>query len=132
MRTGKSLSKNGESYSEVPTRGKVDFRWFTEQYLRNEKYQRFSFENFPYLVEIYDNMAEEIVLKKASQMGITAWAINKVIWLSVNFVIVAIYTMPTGADVSDLSQGRFNPVLQYSDLDIARDVDNIGMKKIGM
>lgn len=77
-------------------------------------------------------MAEEIVLKKASQMGITAWAMNKVIWLSVNFVIVAIYTMPTGADVSDLSQGRFNPVLQYSDLDIARDVDNIGMKKIGM
>lgn len=72
------------------------------------------------------------MVKKASQMGITAWAMNRVIWMAANFVIVGIYTMPTGGDVSDLSQARFNPIMQYSDLDVSRDVDNIGIKKIGL
>lgn len=123
--------KNGEHFSGIPRREQVDCRYWVEKYLRNEKNQPFNFQEFPFLVDIYDDMSREIVIKKAAQVGITAWAVNRVIWIAANFSITCIFTLPTGNDVSDFSQGRFNPVIRYSKINIPKEVDNVGMKKIG-
>ena len=115
----------------MPTKQQIDFRSFAEKYLRTEKNEIVDFSLFPFLKEIYDCRKKIIVIKKASQMGVSTMAINKVIWLAVNFVIAAIYTMPTGKDVSYFAQTRFDPVIENSDLNVPLEIDNVGVKKIG-
>lgn len=116
----------------IPEREQVDFLYFAQQNLRTEKGAKLDFEeNFKYLKDIYDSRVKKIVIKKASQMGISTFAINKILWLTSNFIITCIYTMPSGGDVSEFSQTRFNSAIKYSDIKIPINIDNVGVKQIG-
>ena len=91
------------------TREDVDLLYFTQKHLCTEKGRVYEFADRGYLKDIYDCNARHIVVKKAAQMGITMYALNRAIWLCARNKVAVIFTMPTATAVSDLSQGRMNP-----------------------
>lgn len=115
----------------MPPRALVDFLWWTRENLTNEKGAIYEFRQRAYLKDIYDCRAQRMVIKKAAQMGISAFAINKALWLADNQVVTVIFTMPTAGDVSNFSQTRINPSVYKSTLKSKLSVDNVGIKQIG-
>ena len=127
------MEKSGETNIEalIPPRRLVDFLWWTEQNLKTEKGQPYEFEDRAYLKDIYDCQAPRMVIKKSAQMGVSAYAINRALWLCDNQIRTVIFTMPTAGDVSNFSQTRINPSLRKSNLKSIMNVDNVGIKQIG-
>lgn len=115
----------------VPSRDKVDLLWWTSQFLKDEKGRKYEFSQRPYLKEIYDCWAKHQVLKKAAQLGLTTFAVNKALWLSNAYNVTTIFTMPTGKDINEFSKTRFNPALRNSNISQKLEIDNAGVKQIG-
>ena len=92
----------------------------------------FSFTGHEYLVPIYDDTAQHIVLCKAAQIGGTIWAILRSIHSCVMGLGV-MYFFPTRTDVLDFSRSRVTPLLAQNPFlaKLMRDTDTIGLKKIG-
>jgi len=105
--------------------------FWTQLNLKNEKGQIYEFKNRAYLKDIYNCPAQTMRIKKAAQMGISAYAVNKALWLCDTQTRTVIFTMPTGRDVSDFSQTRVNPSLRKSNLLHKTNIDNVGIKQIG-
>ena len=128
-----ALQKNGEMLTDVPIppRSLVDFLWWAETNLRNEKGNKYEFNERAYLKGIYDCTSQKMVIKKSAQVGISSFAISKAFWLCDNQPVTVIFTMPTAGDVSNFSQTRINPSLRNSTLSHQMNVDNVGVKQIG-
>ncbi len=99
--------------------------------LRTEKNEPLDFIKFPFLIEVYNDVSKEIIVKKCSQVGISTMAMNRLLWLSKHIDgLTAIYTLPTSNDVSDFTQGRFDPVVKNSGIFSDIEIDNVGLKRI--
>ena len=81
-----------------------------------------------------------MVIEKASQMGISTYALARAIWACDTRGMTVIYFFPTDSDVRDFSQDRFNRLLRESPAlsklmgkipGRARTVDNVGLKQFG-
>lgn len=114
----------------MPTKGQVDLLWWTKKYMKTEKGRPYEFDGRAYLTDIYDCWTSSMVIKKAAQVGITAFAMNKALWLAINHTVTIIFTMPTGGDVSNFSQTRMNPSIRNSGLESPMSIDNVGVKQI--
>lgn len=68
-----------------------------------------------YLDEIYRNTAQEIIVKKAAQLGLSEWLVSYTLHACDVRGMDIIYMMPTAGDVSDFSQARFGPALEASE-----------------
>ena len=115
---------------QPPKRELVDLLYYTQTRLFTEKGKKYEFKDRKYLKEIYDCNAQVIVHKKAAQVGITMYALNRAVWLCQGKVTV-IFTMPTAGAVSEFSQGRINPSLRKSQIQGKLEIDNVGIKQIG-
>lgn len=97
----------------------------------------FTLHDYPFLLELYLNAhLEEIVVRKAAQLGYTTWAIISTLWYLKNplFHTNALYIFPTKELVYDFSSGRLDTIIKDSKAfseDDAMEVDNKGLKKIG-
>ena len=94
----------------------------------------FSFERYPWLLQIHDDDSEMIVNQKAAQMGLSEYAINRVFYKQDIFNESALYLLPNSKpDASDFSVGRFEPALALSPHlnEMYSDTKNVGMKKAG-
>lgn len=67
-----------------------------------------------YLIEIYQQTAQEIVVKKAGQVCISEWLVSYSFHCGDERDMNVLYLMPTDGDVSDFSQSRFGPALEAS------------------
>lgn len=67
-----------------------------------------------YLVEIYQQDAKEIIVKKAGQVCVSEWLISYAFHCGDERDMNVLYLMPTDGDVSDFSQSRFGPALEAS------------------
>lgn len=67
-----------------------------------------------YLVEIYQQTAKEMAVKKAGQVCISEWLISYAFNCGDERDMNVLYLMPTDGDVSDFSQSRFGPALEAS------------------
>jgi hypothetical protein len=100
--------------------------------------QNFSFSGHEYLREIYESHHPYTVIEKASQMGISTFALAKGIWACETRGMTVIYFFPTDADVADFSQARFGKMLGESprlaallrDSQEGKSADRIKLKKI--
>lgn len=107
--------------------------WATDNIVLDGK--PFTFKDRPYLVQIYmTHLAEEVVVRKAAQMGFTVWANITNLWYLKNPLINenSLYVFPTFKKASDFSQARLKPLLTQSPafrFDNV-DVDNVGLKRI--
>jgi len=64
------------------------------------KGEKLDFYDHRYLVDIYNDTSKDIRVKKAAQIGISTYAINKSMWFADTKDVSIIYTMPTASDVS--------------------------------
>lgn len=100
--------------------------------VRTEKGGKLDFINYPFLKEIYINAFKPvIVVKKATQIGLSTWAICHSLWLLEHFPLTIIYTLPTGGDCSAFSATRFNPIINNSVVKGEKLIDSVGIKQIG-
>lgn len=75
---------------------------------------RFTLRDHLYLMDIYTESAREIVVKKASQLGLSEWLVSYALHACDERKLDVVYLMPTERGVSDFSQTRFGPALEAS------------------
>jgi hypothetical protein len=107
--------------------------WVTD-HIKTPKGDVFDWDNHPYLLDIYEDPAKDMVLKKAAQIGISTFGMNKALWFTDTENVSVIYTLPTAGDVSNFSKARINPMIQGSDYLSSRltgNIDSVELKQIG-
>ena len=72
----------------------------------------FDLESHRYLKALYEDESRYIVVKKASQMGVSEWAVSRALWSCDYRDANVFYVMPTLDDVYDFSQMRLNSISQ--------------------
>ena len=96
--------------------------------------QAFSFERFPWLVDVYQDDHPIICARKCTQAGWTIWAVLKALYgLMVRYRGV-IYYMPTQDDIHALVSGRINYLIR-DNLALrqhARSTNNVHLKRFGL
>lgn len=106
-------------------------------WLPESKTGTLNFRRFPFQRELYNTGFddEEIVVKKASQVGISAWALRWIMAHADRKGRTGLYVFPTQNDVYDFSDARIKPVIDASSYlqgRIREDaVQNKGLRQIG-
>jgi hypothetical protein len=129
MKNSKKISKNQirEKLKENKLLG-----WVLEN-VKTPKGEKLDFYNHGYLVDIYDDTSQKIIIKKAAQVGVTTFAMNKALWFADTRTASVIYTFPTLSDVSDFSRARLNPMIRaspYLSNKESTEVDSVQLKQI--
>jgi hypothetical protein len=99
---------------------------------------RLDFDRFPFQVELYSAGVndEEAVIKKSTQVGISAYGVRWALYHADTAGRTGLYIFPTARDMWDFSTLRIGPVIRNSPYLAARqrpdDPDNKGMKGIGL
>ena len=97
-----------------------------------------NFDRFPHMRELYEEGFEddEIIVKKASQAGASAWSLRWVMAHADRFGRTGLYIFPTSNDVYDFSDARIKKVIEASDYLQGRiaegAVQNKGLREIGL
>ena len=91
------------------------------------------FKDHPYLIDIYEDTSEEIVIQKSAQTGLSTFAINRAFWFGDTHNISVIYTFPTVGDATEFSKTRVKPIVRASPHLMSKiaDVDSVELKQIG-
>lgn len=76
--------------------------------------ENFDLPKHLYLVEMFQNVAREIVYMKAGQIGVSELLISYAFHACDERGADVLYMMPTASDVTDFSQSRFGPALEAS------------------
>jgi hypothetical protein len=107
--------------------------WVQWAGVNTEKSEPVEFVQHKPLEQIYREFHPNQVYEKASQIGMTATVINKLLWYSDYHHVTSIYTMPTATDIYQFSQQRFAPIIHASHYLDKRmgHVDSAMLKKIG-
>ncbi len=74
----------------------------------------FDLVRHPYLVDLYNQTAREIVVYKAGQMGASEWAVSRALWSADQRGATVLYIFPTDTHVSDFSSARIGPAIEAS------------------
>lgn len=107
-------------------------RWISENtYIKGRPY---SYEGHEYQQRILDSHAQEWVVRKCSQIGISELAVRKALALCgmiKNFTVI--YTLPTATFAATMAKTRVNPVIQESPYlkELVTDLDNVEVKQLG-
>ena len=88
--------------------------WVSDN-VRTPKGEKFDWYNHQYLIELYEDKARKIVMKKGAQIGVTTYGMNRALWFADNNNVSIIYTFPTASDVLDFSKARITPMVQSSE-----------------
>jgi len=102
-------------------------------YCRTEKDEPLDFYDHTYLIDIYDDAAQEIVIQKSAQTGLTTYGVNKTLHFCDTNNVAVIYTFPTSSDVSEFSRARVNPIIKGTEYLRSRidDIDSVELKQFG-
>lgn len=103
---------------------------------------RFDLSRHLYLRDIYNETTREIIVKKASQLGLSEWLVSYALHACDERKLDVVYLMPTERGVSDFSQTRFGPALEASpyldgiivggaDRSGKRGSDQVMLKRVG-
>lgn len=112
----------------------VSLAYWADEFIRLDNGLKFSFDTHKYLLKVYQDESPKQVHMKATQMGLTTWAMLKSIHsCKTKFPLGVIYFFPTDHDVSDFSKGRMNPMIEQNQSikDIMLNTDEVGIKKVG-
>lgn len=94
----------------------------------------FDFDKHRYLLPIYLDMNDEIVVRKAAQTGLTIWGMLRVLyWLETHQGRKAGYYVPTQELAQGMSKDRLAPLMAScrSIAEISDPNDKLNLKKIG-
>jgi hypothetical protein len=92
-------------------------------------------ETRPWLRQLYDDAHPSIVLRKATQVGGSVWAILSMLQkcVEVKNWRGTVYFFPTKTDVTDFSQTRVGPLLEENPYlqTVVGDIDKTGVRQVG-
>lgn len=94
-----------------------------------------TFKHHPWSREVHDSTAELNVIQKASQMGFTEAALNRVFYMMDVHRTDCLYLLPAWyPDARDFSSGRFDPAIESSPhlKLLFSNVKNVGHKRAGI
>lgn len=100
---------------------------------RNEKGDLIEFVNHPFLIDIYDDDAQNLTVMKAAQVGMSTLQILKNHRDAKRHKMDIIYTLPTDNDVRIFVGGKVNRIIANNPdmlIDVA-DKDSIEVKQVG-
>lgn len=101
--------------------------------ISTERGEPMSFVDRPYLIDIYKDFSEHVIVKKGAQIGLTQLSVAKSLYIADIQPMTIIYTFPTDKDVGDFSKTRFGTIIHDSPYLRARikSTDSVGIKTIG-
>lgn len=99
----------------------------------NEKGEEISFIKHMFLLAIYDDQSDNLVVTKAAQVGLSTLEILKNIHDAKVYQMDIIYTLPSDSDVTVFVSGKVNRIILNNQVlaDYTKDQDSIEQKKIG-
>lgn len=106
-------------------------KWIaTNTMLRGKPY---SFKDHEYQLKILDSEAQEVNVRKCSQVGITEVSVRKALAMCgmiKNFT--TIYTFPTAAFAATIAKTRVDPIIRESPFlsQLMTDIDNVDVKQL--
>jgi len=106
--------------------------WIQENQIKNEKGEPIDFTNHLYLFDIYADQADDLVVMKGAQVGMTTAQILRNHHAAKGQRMDIIYTMPTDADVKVMVGGKVNRIIANNPCMLAdvADKDSIEQKQI--
>lgn len=107
--------------------------WIAGNAIKNEKGDLINFDEHPFLYEIYDDEADDLVVMKAAQVGMSTCEILRNHYAARNLKMDIIYTLPTESDVNVFVQGKVNRIIANNQcmLEDVADKDSVESKKVG-
>lgn len=92
---------------------------------------RLSMRDRPFMRDVFRDVWPSILVIKGAQLGFSTTAMIRMFWMLTTWPTSAIYTFPTGSDVSRFTQARINPLITGSEFLAARivDVNSVGVKQ---
>lgn len=125
-----------ESQPEREAEVRTDFRrnhllvW-VDDHILTPKGDEMDWADHRFLIDIYEDEAQRMILKKAAQIGVTTFGMNKALWFADTHDVAIIYTFPTASDVAYFSKARITPMIQASE-HLSRVVEGgIELKQVG-
>jgi hypothetical protein len=94
----------------------------------------FSLVEYPYLEDIYADTAEEIIVLKSAQSGLSEWLVSTMLWFVDSNKGNTYFAFPTMADCSVFVQGRVNTATEETDYlasHLKGKTDNVKIKRYG-
>ena len=107
--------------------------WIASNRIKNEKGDPIEWDNHPFLIDIYDDQAQNLTVMKAAQVGMSTLQILKNHRDAKRYKMDVIYTLPTDNDVKTFVGGKVNRIIANNPSmikDVA-DKDSIEQKKVG-
>ena len=97
------------------------------------KGEQISFEQYPYLQEIYEDTTKEIAIQKSAQCGVSEYLIDEAFFLTENYRMNGLYCFPAQAQLNAFSHGRVEPVIEQSEHlhNLQGETNNVSLRKIG-
>lgn len=107
--------------------------WMQEYEIKNEKGEPIDFYDHPYLYDIYRDRADNIVVTKAAQVGLSTCEVLKNLYDAKHQNLDIIYTLPTDDEVKTFVGGSVNRIIEQNPilLEYTKDKDSIEQKSVG-
>jgi DNA-directed RNA polymerase subunit RPC12/RpoP len=107
--------------------------WFDKHKIVNEKGELMTFHKHLYLLAIYEDQSDCIIVMKAAQMGLSTLEILKNFHDAHSRKMDIIYTLPTDSDVGVFVGGKVNRIISNNPIlsQYTSDKDTIEQKQIG-
>ena len=107
--------------------------WIEDNTIKNEKGDPISFQDHPFLYDIYRDQADELVVVKCAQCGLSTCEILRNHHAAKHQKMDIIYTLPTDGDVSVFVGGKVNRIISNNPSMLAdvKDKDSIEQKAVG-
>ena len=110
-------------------------QWIINKNIKTENDDLLEFTNHRFLLDIYIDESEILVIRKASQVGASTMQILKALHAARYWGINQIYTLPTVDDVGEFVRSKVNRIIKVNPAIMEgvshRNVDSIEQKQIG-
>lgn len=106
--------------------------WIVANKLVNENQQPIEFTRHRFLIDPFDDMSSDIVVKKSAQIGFSVLAILKSIWLAKERGLNTIYVLPTQDIVKSFVNPKVDPLISgNSSIEKMVKKDSVTLKQVG-
>jgi len=123
-----------EMSKNKPNKDYLDIHdWIITEKIKNEKGDPIEFDDHPFLFDIYADKAQNMVVMKAAQVGLTTCEMLKNHFDAKKYKLDIIYTLPTDGDVKVMVAGKTNRIIENNPcmLEDVADKDSVESKRVG-
>lgn len=106
--------------------------WVVNNKLQTENQQPIEFKDHRFLIDLYDDLHDDIAVKKSAQVGESVERILKTFWCNKYLGANIIYVLPTNNVVKDFVSPKVNPII-YSNpvIQAMMKKDSESLKQVG-